>query len=1554
MTTGFDAGSSEPIVRMLFEKAAVHPAVVENGGYWLRPPHVQPGETPGHWNAPQRPVDAWIPIESDQPMRLRTTGAGELGVRRIGVTHAPAQLKRGAVVLANSGAAYDAMMVTGERGIHDLLLPKQSGVELGYEIELPERWTLHSGSVGVEPLVEARDGSGVARLRLRVREGIGASGEQIGVQARIARNRITLQSEFTEPAAIHAEWEGTGLPSCERDWPVMTPLSSGKVLVTGRAPGLGDGGGALLPGDLYDPISSTFTMTAPAEGFFGTAVVQAPSSGLVVAFGNTFEARITYKSNLTIYNPTTDEGITVKTPAEFYPDDAVVLSNGKIFVCGKDQSNRLGNSPTAWIFDPDTKMITAVEASRAHRIAGKPVLLPSGQVAIFGTGSHYASYDPSTGTITGDAIDIAAENVPLSDGRILVFGGESGAAIVDASTGKTEAVQMPDSRSNSVGVRLASGKVLVVNPGDNQLSPAYYLFDATNKSFSQAERLPGQERLYRPALAPLLSGGVLMLSRKPPGGDGVTAQASPQVYIPAWNTHTIRSLNAPRTGHTATLLSPGKVLIAGGDGIGSAEIYDSVRGVSRIVSNLLHPRQGHTANLLPNGKVLLFGGNDDVAEAELFNSFDNSLTTTGKSTLSPIYVGHQATTLSSGKVLITGGTKLHPTDTKLSTRAELYDPQAGVFQELPPMKHARVGHVAALLDNGDVLLEGGVQGPGAAQAQAEVFDSKQNRFIAIGSARDESHAATAVRLRSGKVIIAPRDDSGSVELFDPEQAAFSSAGQPIKAYSSKHLVALASGQAVLFGSFGGLGEESEVYDESTNMFSVAKGAPVAALESAAISQGTGTLLLIGGQDRGTPSTRMLVHDFAIGQTLMGESSLLACPSATVTALADGRLLRLGDKDLSTNTDCYPSLITIEEKVDEQRLPFPLLGEDNWKRALILASGKLLVIGAQVAGKPDDNALVIDSITTKTDSFRLRHGFAGRVPTMMSDGRVLLTGGVDYDNKPNLVGEIFDPAGNSPDALRDFSTSQYHSGDPTVLLGTGDVLLAGAPVDANSLQTLEVFERSSMKFVDTGIRGVQKWSKVATRLASGDAMVMGDGGSFIFHASTRTLEFGLGLPFNVRAGISAFNGDILAATPTELLRITPASKIIRNASSVGAGAFAPLRQGGIVHVGNAQWMVTSPVPEGARRPQVNSAPTELVSGSSVSVIGKGFSSCTAFNCSLGPGSALGPPTALFLPLDGGGPLVSPVLNWSDATLTWRVPSSAYHGMGWLYVIVDGVPSEGFAARLLATAPGGGCTNDAACASGVCIAGMCCDRPCGACESCWVRDQAPGGKDGVCKPIAAAQDPHNDCDEQPAESCGHTGACDGKGVCQLHPDGTACKNDGQCNAGVCLFCSADARLVVSGDATTDCSPFRCEHGTCATQCSSDASCLPGYVCDPSKHECGPYCSEDETRAISGNTTTECHPFRCRFGVCPAECESNLECAPHHTCSLEHRCVLYVPFPAFDQSCSIGFARVNAPWQALSALTLCLWGRRRARGKKHNSAKSKAGCAQVGGGSAHDELQ
>lgn len=153
----------------------------------------------------------------------------------------------------------------------------------------------------------------------------------------------------------------------------------------------------------------------------------------------------------------------------------------------------------------------------------------------------------------------------------------------------------------------------------------------------------------------------------------------------------------PRSGHTATLLPDGKVLIAGGmrrnqDFYKSAELYDPATGKFQPTGEMNQRRVGHVAVLLRSGKVLIAGGwigHGTTDSAELYDPASAKFTAIGKMTA--LRGDPRATMLASGDVLITGGDNHDGPDGHLAS-AEIFRASTLTFQSTGTMHHAPVSH----------------------------------------------------------------------------------------------------------------------------------------------------------------------------------------------------------------------------------------------------------------------------------------------------------------------------------------------------------------------------------------------------------------------------------------------------------------------------------------------------------------------------------------------------------------------------------------------------------------------------------------------------------------------------------------------------------------------------------------------------------------------------------------------------------------------------------------------------------------------------------------------
>ena len=102
------------------------------------------------------------------------------------------------------------------------------------------------------------------------------------------------------------------------------------------------------------------------------------------------------------------------------------------------------------------------------------------------------------------------------------------------------------------------------------------------------------------------------------------------------------------------------------------------------------------------------------------------------------------------------------------------------------------------------------------------------------------------------------------------------------------------------------------------------------------------------------------------------------------------------------------------------------------------------------------------------------------------------------------------------------------------------------------------------------------------------------------------------------------------------------------------------------------------------------------------------------------------------------------------------------------LIIGAPGDSGACVLR---QGDSCSDVTNCASHHCTDGVCCDTACtGVCQACSAA--LTGGAAGLCVPVTAGTDPHNDCPDDGAATCDQTGACNGAGACALYSASTVC--------------------------------------------------------------------------------------------------------------------------------------------------------------------------------------
>ena len=278
----------------------------------------------------------------------------------------------------------------------------------------------------------------------------------------------------------------------------------------------------------------------------------------------------------------------------------------------------------------------------------------------------------------------------------------------------------------------------------------------------------------------------------------------------------IGTMTTTRFFHTATLLKDGRVLITGGyetDRPGhsspefrhaTAELFDPAKGTSSATGAMTQARSQHRAIPLQDGRVIIKG--NDLHPPDVYDPESERFAILADA---PEFGRSVATTiLSTGGVFVTddGG------------NAGILDQNSWKFTSTGRMITPRTNHTATLLQDGRVLVAGGMNAAGMVK-ESEIFRPAINSFSEVGGLNEERWGHEALLLQDGRVLIVGgrrgaivADDVQYVttaEMFDPETGMFAPAGDTgLPSIQSAFL--LPSGKVFLLS-----GGDVAIYDPTT-------------------------------------------------------------------------------------------------------------------------------------------------------------------------------------------------------------------------------------------------------------------------------------------------------------------------------------------------------------------------------------------------------------------------------------------------------------------------------------------------------------------------------------------------------------------------------------------------------------------------------------------------------------------------------------------------------------------------------------------------------------------
>ena len=442
-----------------------------------------------------------------------------------------------------------------------------------------------------------------------------------------------------------------------------------------------------------------------------------------------------------------------------------LLQNGTVLAAGGFTFPQQPSGTSAELYDPATGKWTPTGSLTTFRANHTATLLPNGKVLVAGGSTQDQSgavasaelYDPTSGkwTATNSMSTARAEHAAslLASGQVLVsggdhdylFGAQGSAEFYDPASEKWATVgRMMTSRREHTSTTLADGSVLV--------SGGRYGNDAGSNATAMADRFDATSATWSPV---------------------ADLEVAPNALA------TVAGLDS----HTATVLSDGRVLVAGGEGnvnytkftvFRTAELFDPQTNAWSFTADMHVGRVQHAAVLLADGRVLVIGGSARkalvTASCEIF-------------TPEPSATHARSFERSAARRFVTGGFVSRSSVLRSSASGNFVARNfanlrgrgtMGRWRTTDSMNVARAGadgFPAVLLRNGKVLVEGCDQQLGQGGVTAELFDSATNKWTLTGSMHVPRCNHGATMLPDGRVLVAGGDSGGTVhataEIYDP-------------------------------------------------------------------------------------------------------------------------------------------------------------------------------------------------------------------------------------------------------------------------------------------------------------------------------------------------------------------------------------------------------------------------------------------------------------------------------------------------------------------------------------------------------------------------------------------------------------------------------------------------------------------------------------------------------------------------------------------------------------------------------------------------------------------
>jgi hypothetical protein len=338
------------------------------------------------------------------------------------------------------------------------------------------------------------------------------------------------------------------------------------------------------------------------------------------------------------------------------------------------------------------------------------------------------------------------------------------------------------------------------------------------------------------------------------------------------------------------------------------------------------------------------------------------------------------------------------------------------------------------------------------QDRSDLNVSEIGSIHPITSMLTERAAHAAALLESGEVLITGGFGRGdhtyrdSAEIYDPATGEFTYTGKMSIGRCCHTETRLLDGRILIAGGFNGeYLSNAEIYDPATGVFHSIGPLTTPRMDHVAVLLDDGKVLLVGGVGTGwTFLSSAELYDPATGTFTPTGDMTVARESHTITKLQDGRVLITGGhRGRHSDIILYDSA----ELYDPQ-------------------TGLFTEVGHMTVRRHKHDAV------------------------LLSDGKVLITGGSDEGDDQNAYrsAEIFDPRTGIFSQVGDMPTVRYKHIGTSLLLQSGNVLLAGGARNAVIYDELQ--DTFATVPGDLGTDVLSRLFSTATLLSDGNVLLTG--------------------------------------------------------------------------------------------------------------------------------------------------------------------------------------------------------------------------------------------------------------------------------------------------------------------------------------------------------------------------------------------------------------------------------------------------------------------------------